>query len=65
MSLKKIIELLSNEDFKQVHRNYLINIKKIKEIYFEDNLIIMEDRAKVPFSERHKATFRRENPIFN
>lgn len=65
MSLKKIIELLSNNDFKQVHRNFLVNIKKIKEIYFEDNLIILDSRDKIPFSERYKASFRRENPIFN
>jgi len=65
MSLKKVIELLNNDNFKQVHRNFLINIKKIKEIYFEDNLIIMNNRAKIPFSERHKASFRRDNPIFN
>ncbi len=65
MSLKKIIELLSNNDFKQVHRNFLVNIKKIKEIYFEDNLIILDSRDKIPFSERYKASFRRDNPIFN
>jgi len=29
MSLKKVIELMMNNDFKQVHRNFLINIKKI------------------------------------
>lgn len=65
MSLKKVIELMMNNDFKQVHRNFLINIKKIKEIYFDDNLIIMDNSVKIPFSERYKAIFRRDNKIFN
>lgn len=65
MSLVKVMELLSNDNFKQVHRSFLINIKKIKEIYFEDNLIIMETKDHIPFSKRYKATFRKENPIFN
>jgi len=65
LSLTKIKSVLSNPDFKQVHRNYLINIKKIKEIYFEDNLIILNSNNKIPFSERFKASFRRDNPIFN
>jgi len=65
MSLKKINELLNNENFKQVHRNYLVNIKKIKEIYFEDSLIILNNRAKIPFSERYKALFKKQNNIFN
>ena len=56
--------MLSNPDFKQVHRNYLVNIKKIKEIYFEDNLIILDDGSKIPFSERYKNAFIKNNTIF-
>lgn len=65
MSLKKVMELLPSEDFKQVHRRFLVNIKKIKEIYFEDNLIVMDSNDKIPFSKRHKATFKKNNSIFN
>lgn len=64
LSMVKLIEMLSNPDFKQVHRNYLVNIKKIKEIYFEDNLIILENTDRVPFSERYKNTFIKDNTIF-
>lgn len=64
LSLKKIKGILSNSNFKQVHRNYIINIKKIKEIYFEDNLIIMEDNFTITFSERYKASFIKNNIVF-
>ena len=64
LSMVKLIEMLSNPDFKQVHRNYLVNVKKIKEIYFEDNLIILENTERVPFSERYKNTFIKDNTIF-
>lgn len=64
LSLKKVITLLSNPNFIQVHRNFLVNLKKIKEIYFEDNLILLESKAKIPFSERYKASFSKNNIIF-
>ena len=64
LSLTKLKEMLSNPDFRQVHRNYLINVKKIKEIYFEDNLIILHDGEQIPFSERYKNAFIKDNTIF-
>lgn len=64
LSLTKLKEMLSNPDFKQVHRNYLVNIKKIKEIYFEDNLIILQNESQIPFSERYKNAFIKDNTIF-
>ena len=64
LSLTKIKEILSNPDFKQVHRNFLVNIKKIKEIYFEDNLILLDNNDKVSFSERYKNIFLKDNIIF-
>ena len=64
LSLVKLKEMLSNPDFMQVHRNYLVNMKRIKEIYFEDNLIVLENNDKILFSERYKNTFIKENTIF-
>lgn len=64
LSLTKIKDLLGDTDFTQTHRNYLINIKKIKEIYFEDNLLILENNHKVLFSERFKNQFIKNNTIF-
>lgn len=64
LSLIKLKEMLNNDNFKQVHRNYLVNMKSIKEIYLEDNLIILNNLEKIPFSERYKNSFVRENTIF-
>ncbi len=64
LSMTKLKGILQNPDFKQVHRNYLINLKRIKEIYFEDNLIILSNNEKIPFSERYKNAFIRDNTIF-
>ncbi|SNR16005.1 LytR/AlgR family response regulator transcription factor [Tenacibaculum jejuense] len=64
LSLVKLKEMLNNDDFRQVHRNYLVNVKSIKEIYLEDNLIILNNLEKIPFSERYKNAFIRDNTIF-
>ncbi|MBC8754658.1 DNA-binding response regulator [Kordia sp. YSTF-M3] len=64
LSLSKIKDVLANPDFKQTHRNYLVNVKKIKELYVEDNLIILEANYKVPFSARYKAAFLKEGLFF-
>jgi len=64
LSLSKIKEVLSNPNFKQTHRKYLINIKKIKELYFDDNLIIMEADHKIPFSTRFKTAFLKDGLFF-
>ncbi|WP_299681705.1 LytTR family DNA-binding domain-containing protein [uncultured Tenacibaculum sp.] len=64
LSLVKLKEMLNNDNFRQVHRNYLVNVKSIKEIYLEDNLIILNNLEKIPFSERYKNAFIRDNTIF-
>ena len=63
-SLSKLKHLLPNFIFKQVHRNYLININKIKEIYFEDNLIILDNTKKIPLSKKYKQSFLDSNIVF-
>ncbi len=64
LSLTKVKELLCDADFIQTHRNYLLNKKKIKEIYFEDNLLILQNNYKILFSERFKNQFIKNNTIF-
>lgn len=64
MSLKKVQEMLANDLFFQVHRNYVVNMKKIKEIYFEDNLIILMNGDKIPMSERYKSALSKNPFIF-
>ncbi|CAM1348883.1 LytR/AlgR family response regulator transcription factor [Tenacibaculum insulae] len=64
LSLTKIKELLGTTDFTQTHRNYLVNVKKIQEIYFEDNLLVLENNHQIAFSERFKNQFIKSNTIF-
>ncbi|WP_075342235.1 LytR/AlgR family response regulator transcription factor [Tenacibaculum agarivorans] len=64
LSLIKLKSMLNNNSFRQVHRNYLVNMKSIKEIYLEDNLIILKNGEKIPFSERYKHSFIKDNTIF-
>lgn len=64
LSLSKIKELLGGANFSQTHRNYLVNTQKIKEIYLDDNLIVLSNNFKVPFSERYKNLFLKNNSVF-
>ncbi len=64
LSLTKVKELLGDTAFTQTHRNYLVNTQKIKEIYFEDNLLILQNNHKISFSERFKNQFIKNNTIF-
>lgn len=60
LSLVKIKKLIMHKPFIQVHRNFLVNIHKIKHMYLEDNLIILENNSRIILSERYKATFSKE-----
>ena len=53
MSLKNIIEILPPY-FLQNHRNCIVNIHKIKDIFPNDNLVVLINNEKVLLSERHK-----------
>lgn len=63
MSLKKVQEMLGSDQFLQVHRNSIVNLHKIKEIYFEDNLILLEGDDQISMSERYKAILSK-HPLF-
>jgi len=60
LSLVKIKKMIMHKPFIQVHRKYLVNIHKIKQIYIEDNLIILENNSRIILSERYKAAFSKE-----
>lgn len=64
LSLSKVKELLDDSEFAQTHRSYLANKNKIEEIYFDDNLLMLKNNHKVPFSERFKNQFIKDNTIF-
>ena len=63
LSLSKIKGILNKTQFIQVHRNFLINLNKVKDIYLDDNLIILKNNIKVSFSERYKTSFVQTNTI--
>ncbi|MFL9482232.1 LytR/AlgR family response regulator transcription factor [Chitinophagaceae bacterium LWZ2-11] len=52
-TLKSIEEKLNGDTFIKVHRSYIVNAKKIKDI--EDNSILIESHV-VPISKAHKKT---------
>lgn len=64
LSLTKLKSILSDPSFVQVHRNYLVNIKKVKEIYFEDNLIVLDNGAKIPFTKKYKPLLLKDRIFF-
>ncbi len=53
-SLSKIKELLAYHNFEQVHRNYLVNFNKIRELNIQENTIYLTSNFQVSVSERYK-----------
>lgn len=51
--MKEIAEQLPANDFIQCHRSYVVNMRKVKSVDLEDDLIILEERT-VPVSKREK-----------
>ena len=55
LSMKKMEERLPTASFMRVHRSYIINLKKIKEV--SKNHIILENDEDVPIGELYKDAF--------
>ncbi len=55
LSMKKMEERLPGSSFMRVHRSYIINLKKIKEM--SKNHIILLNDADIPIGELYKDTF--------
>ena len=53
-SLAKIKELLGNDNFEQIHRKFLVNFNKIKEINISENTIYLNSGTQISISERYK-----------
>jgi len=64
LSLARVQGILPHKTFRQTHRNYLVNLEKIKEIFFEDSLIVLDNETHIPISERYKAKFIKNNNVF-
>ena len=64
MSLTQAKKFVDESYFKQTHRNFVVNMNFIESLYLEDNLILMQNQDRVPFSERRKREFVRNENLF-
>jgi DNA-binding LytR/AlgR family response regulator len=64
MALKKVIEILPAY-FIQAHRNCIVNLDKIKDIFPNDNLIVLSGNERVTLSERYKNDILKKLNIMN
>lgn len=64
MTLKKVVEILPAY-FIQAHRNCIVNLDKIKDIFPNDNLIVLAGNEKVILSERYKHDILKKLNIMN
>ena len=55
LSMKKLEERLPSEKFMRVHKSYIINLGKIREV--TKGRVIMEGGASVPVGDMYKETF--------
>ena len=53
-SLSKIKDILSGKTFEQIHRKFVINFDKIKEINLTENTVYLESGFQVSISDRYK-----------
>ena len=53
--MKKMEERLPSRSFMRVHRSYIINLKKIKEV--SKNRIVLDDDVEVPIGDSYRDQF--------
>lgn len=51
--MKEVLEKLPKDDFVQCHRSFIVNLKKVKTVDFDEDFIILEE-LKIPISRREK-----------
>lgn len=56
-SLIDLQKRLPRSLFIRSHRNYIVNINKVKEVHYNDNLIILENSIKALLGRRYKKDF--------
>ncbi|EDP96241.1 response regulator transcription factor [Kordia algicida OT-1] len=64
LSLSKTKEVLANPNFTYTHRNYLVNIQKVKEIYTSDRSVMLENEELIPISSRYLESFLKDSTFF-
>jgi len=55
LSMKKIEEHLSSNNFMRIHRSYIINLNKISEV--KKNHVILDDGTSMPIGDNYKEAF--------
>lgn len=64
VSLQKLLEETLKSQFIRVHRNFAVNVDKIKNIYLKDNLVVMGNGEKIILSHRFKNQFIKSMNLF-
>lgn len=59
MSMSKVEDLLNPKEFIRIHRNHLVQINAIQEIYLSDNVIKLMNGQLVPVGDRFKDVFQK------
>ncbi|MEW7277892.1 response regulator transcription factor [Aquimarina sp. 2201CG1-2-11] len=54
LSLKQMMTKISSANFIRVHRNHIVNLKKIQRVFLSDNLILLENNKHVNISKSYK-----------
>jgi DNA-binding LytR/AlgR family response regulator len=57
MSMAKVEELLNPKEFIRIHRNHLVQVEAIQEIYLSDNVLKLINGQLVPVGDRYKDVF--------
>lgn len=65
MSLKQFLNTISPSTFIRIHRNYIINIHKIKKIYPKDNLVLLENNESLTISKHYRKEFMMRHVILS
>lgn len=53
-TLKNLLDTLGNQSFIKTHRNFLVNIKSIKQVLPQDDMLVLNNGQEVPVSQSYK-----------
>ncbi|AXG71054.1 putative two-component response-regulatory protein YehT [Kordia sp. SMS9] len=65
LSLYKMKQVLQSVNFEQVHRKFLVNFDKMKEINLTENAIYLKSGTSITISERYKKKFTSNFEVFS
>jgi DNA-binding LytR/AlgR family response regulator len=62
-SLKRFFEVLSSSRFVQIHRSYIVQIPKIRQIDLNENHVHLQNRMVLPVSRRFRSELMSVLPV--